>query len=336
MRTHALITPMLALVLSACASFDPARYRTVVSETQDPATWRGLPIENGQIILNEHRGAASLFVSFTAGKFSQYVHAGVIVFDAGTPYVYESFGRLVPLPWRRPNEHMGGGVRRVSLEAFLSRGGIVAIYAPGPEIDRESLVRFARERMREHKAFDGRYDADDADRYYCVEFVARALEAAGSAPIPATPVSRNPSMQVALGWLGIGTSGLLLADDLVARYRRVVLLSEHDSAAGISRYFGLKRELHRRFTADQRLGNVLYWRWQSLRLRPSVDAYFESGLEDDRDPRVLADAMFGPADQPSLRGSRAARRLPRRRTCAPSSRAAAGPCGCRPGRGSPS
>lgn len=286
----------LIVTIGGCASFDPAQQRTLVVAPGSAVTpWRGLPVETGQIIMNEHPGATSLFLSFTARRFAPYMHVGIVVVEEGEPYVYEAMGTIVPLPWRSPNNVIGGGVRRVTLESFLRRGGIVAIYSPGSGVDVAALAEFARARAREGKPFDGLYDAGDSSRYYCVEFVARALEAAGAPPIAEAPATRNPSVRVALDWLGIHTQGFLLAGDLVAEERRVALVSRNFTEVGITRYFALKRELHRRFTDDQRVGSVLYWRLQGLHLRPRVDRYYEVGMDRAEDPAVLADEMFGSA-----------------------------------------
>jgi hypothetical protein len=90
---------------------------------------------------------------------------------------------------------------------------------------------------------------------------------------------------------------LLQAGTIVARERRVALISRGLTETEIERYFVLKRELHRRFTQDQRLGNVVFWSHQKLRLRPRVAEYFEAGILTQTDPRILADQMFGPQAQ---------------------------------------
>ena len=287
---------VLALIfaLNGCAGFDPAKTRTVVVSPGAGTTWRGLPVETGQIIMNEHPGATSLFLSLTAQRFAPYVHAGIVVMEEGSPFVYESMGIILPLPWRTPNQSVGGGVRRISLDTFLLRGGIVAIYSPNPAIDREALAEFARERWREKKPFDGHYDAGDAAKYYCVEFVARALESAGAPPLELAPITRNPSVRVGLDWLDIDPPGFLLAGELVTDDRRTALISNRFTEHEISRYFDLKRELHRRFTEDQRVGNVMYWTGSGLRLRPTVDRYYEFGITNDIEPERLADEMLGP------------------------------------------
>ena len=177
---------MMALLLAGCASFDPAGYRTfAVAPGSVAEAWHGLPIETGQIIVTEHTGGTSLFLALTTRDYEPWLHIGLIVIEADRPYVYESMGAIMPLPWARPNAHVGGGVQRVTLDSFLARGGITAIYDPPASADRGVLVDFARARLRDYFPFDARYDASDASKYYCVEFVARALEAAGAAPIRA-------------------------------------------------------------------------------------------------------------------------------------------------------
>jgi hypothetical protein len=261
-----------------------------------PGSWRDLPLLSGQIIVNEHPTGASLFLSLIAERFAPYTHVGMVVIDPDGPFVYEAMGAILPLPWRPPNASVGGGVRRVKLAAFLARGGITAIYEPPPGTDRAALSRFARARLKEHKPFDGYYDPRDDSKYYCVEFVARALEAGGAAPIAPAATTRNASVRVALDWLGIHTPQMLLAGDLVSEERRVVLLSRRFTANQVARYFALKSEIHRRFTADQRIGNVVYWRHQRLHMRPSVDRFFEEGIREAIAPRALADEIFGPMD----------------------------------------
>jgi hypothetical protein len=285
----------MALTLAACAGVDLRDYRAANTASGRVAqTWQELPVASGQIIVNEHPSGVSLFLSLIAARFAPYMHVGLVVVETDGPYVYEAMGAMLPLPWRTPNASVGGGVRRVRLEQFLARGGITALYEPPAIVDRKRLVEFARARRHEHKPFDGSYDSRDDSRYYCVEFVARALEAAGAAPIMPAPTTRNASMRVALDWLEIRTPVLLMAGELIDEQRRVALLSRRFSASEIARYFALKREIHRRFTADQRIGNVVYWSHQQLHMRPAVDRYFETGVSNSVDPAVLADEIFGP------------------------------------------
>lgn len=292
--SRTLIFSMVVGLLAGCVSFDAAGYRTFVVDPAPLATtWGGLPLETGQIIVTEHPGATSLFLSLTARDYHPFLHIGIIVIEADRPFVYEAMGATLPLPWARPNAHVGGGVQRVALNGFLERGGIIAIYEPPASVDRRTLAEFARARWREKFPFDALYDASDPSKYYCVEFVVRALEAAGAAAMRATPITLNPSMQVALKWLDIRSPELLMAGAVIAHERRVALINRGLSESQIERYFLLKRELHRRFTLDQRLGNVMFWRRQQLRLRPRVEEFFEFGILEQTDPKLLADRIFG-------------------------------------------
>ncbi|HPF26358.1 MAG TPA: YiiX/YebB-like N1pC/P60 family cysteine hydrolase [Steroidobacteraceae bacterium] len=299
------VAAWLLWALSGCASFDPGRYATVEVASASAAERKyGLPLESGQIIVNEKPGGMSLFLALVAERFEPYVHAGVIVLEGDQPYVYEAFGTMVPRLTGSPNDGMRGGVRRVTLASFLKRRGIAAIYDPPPGTDRSGLVAHVRRQHAARTPFDGYFDATDPSRLYCIEFVARALEAAGSPAIASTPVSRNHSVGVALRWLKVAAPELLLAGSLIDESRRVALIARRHSSGQVAAYHAMKRELHARFQMDQRLGHVLEWRGGSLRLRPAVAAYLEAGaklaaeggFDDDPDgaARRLAARWFAP------------------------------------------
>lgn len=285
------------LSLGGCAGVDLAQYRTLERGAMPAqATWRGLPVADGQIIVTEKPGPMALLISLTAQRFEPYVHAGLIVFDDGKPYVYESFGMLMPHFGGRPTRGMRGGVRRVPLEAFLRRGGITAVYEPADEVDRAALLGFARDALGRRVRFDDVFDGRDPRRLYCVEFVARALQAASPKPVERVPLSANRSMRVLLDWFEIKAPDLWLAGALLDDDRRVLLLDPRRSPTRIAQYFARKRELHRRFTAEQRLGAIFEWR-RGLRIRPRVSEYLFTSDEDDAG--VLADRMLGPLPEPA-------------------------------------
>ena len=71
-------------------------------------------------------------------------------------------------------------------------------------------------------------------------------------------------------------------------------------------YFAIKREIHRRFTADQKLGNIFEWTGKRLVFREPIIRFMTEGLryyEDDlsipdeaaidTDMRKLANRLFG-------------------------------------------
>lgn len=259
--------------------------------------FQGLPVRDGLVVLIEQSEPASLFLSLAAQRREPFVHAGLIALEPGGPVVYESFG--VFSPWGRgpPTLRMGGGVRRVTLRSFLRRPGIIAAYSPPPGTDPLAVVRYARAQHSQRTAFDGRFDPDDAAAFYCVEFVARALEAGGAQPLPRVPLTRNASMRVVLDWLQVSPAGLLLAGDLAAPARRVWLMSRHYRPAQIDRYFALQRELHARFTPEQKLGALFQWHAFGLQWRPRVRDYLENGLRNTaEDPVLLAQRLFDGRD----------------------------------------
>ena len=296
-----------AWVLAGCESFEPARYATVESVRVGPAElFHGLPVETGQIVVNEKPGGISLFLSLVGERFEPWIHAGIVVVEDGRPWVYEAFGLMMPNLSGNPNDGMRGGVRRVSLESLIVRGGYVEIHDPPVGVDREQLAAFARQHHRARTRFDAYFDAGDSTRLYCVEFVARAIEASGGMRLESIGVNRNASLRVALDWLKIDTDELLVAGTLVSPQRRVIRISRDDTPEQMEFYFAMKRELHRRFTTGQKLGSLLRWKRQSLRLSAPVAAYYDAGMaalaadpgavtpDLDRAAEELASRMFGP------------------------------------------
>ena len=241
----------------------------------------------------ERPGATSLLLSLMANRYERFIHAGLVVFDDGEPYVYEAMGVFKPHLTGRPTRGMGGGVRRVTLAEFLARDGIAALYEPDDAVDRRVAAGFARTHRAARTPFDDVFDARDVRRFYCVEFVARALEAGGATPVAGVPLSSNRSMRVALDWLEIDSPKILLAGELLDENRRVLLADRRRTRHQIEAYFERKRELHRRFTADQRLGNAFEWGVLGLRLRPKVREFLDLDRAVGTEASVLAAEIFG-------------------------------------------
>jgi Permuted papain-like amidase enzyme, YaeF/YiiX, C92 family len=264
-----------------------------------------LPLASGQIILIERPAPMSLYLSLMAERYVPFIHAGIVVMDEGTAYVYEAFGTFGIRVTGSPADDMHGGIRRVTLKSFLRRDGFIAVFEPPPGVDRSSLVEFARHHLARKTPFDGYFDTADAGRYYCVEFVARALEASGGPRVRGSQVTTNRSAGSVLDWLKTAGPELLLAGDLVDTQRPLALVSRRYSREQMAAYFELKKELHRRFTAQQPLGSLFRWRWQNLEYRPLVQAYFNAGLRPGApDAVTLARQLFDGAQGPALGASR--------------------------------
>ena len=305
---------MALMLLAGCANVDLAAYRTVDirapledSGGRAALDFQGVPLSSGQVIVSEVDSAVSLLLTLMTETYSPWIHAGVISIEDGRPWVYEAFGLLRPHLRGPPTDAMGGSVRRISFERYLKRQAVVAVFEPLPAVDRRAVARFARSAEHAGLPFDPGFDHRTRDAVYCTEFVARALEAGGAAPFPALPRNDNPSLGKALDWLGIDAPGFLAAARLVERASPVALLSEEYSPAQVAARFAVKRELHRRFTPDQRLGNVFRWIITGPDLRPQVEALIAAAIDEAQTGHLSAEAAarlyrrhLGPVAEPRL------------------------------------
>lgn len=270
--------------LAGCSTVAPRDYATYVV-TSDAAgapralTHLGLPIASGQIVLSDQGRADSLLVAFIADEFAPYVHAGVIAVEDGEAYVYEAFATLRPQLGGPPTDALVGRIQRRSLADYLDRMRFAALYEPPAHVDGRAVAEYAQAQYRQRTRFDPYFDDRDAERLYCTEFVARALEAGGAPPAHSSPISTNRSLGVALAWLRMEAPTVLPAGTLVPDEQRVALLSREFTPSQVNAYFEIKRELHRRFTADQKLGNVFRWSWGGLKLRKNVGAFMQEGMD---------------------------------------------------------
>jgi hypothetical protein len=256
------------MAVPACTAPGPRHYATwqTGSALATPAAqaqahtidFHGIPLRDGQLVVSEQVAPLSLLLSLLSAEASPWIHVGIIAIEGGTPYLYESNGQLRPT-WSSgpPTATVGGGVRRMTLDWFVANQSHIAIHEPPAGADPAKLVAFARQSHARHVRFDPWFDLDDPDRMYCTEFVALALAAAGAPPARTVPVNGNRSTGVVLDWLQIDAQYTIPAAALVAGSERVALISRQHSPAQLSAWFALREELHRRFTPDQKVGNVL-------------------------------------------------------------------------------
>ena len=295
---------------AGCATLDTANYATFIvdRQTEHSLIYQGLPLRSGQIIISELGAPDSLFQSLATAEFYPYGHAGVISIESGAPWVYEGFGILKPHLRGPPTDSASGTIRRVTLEDYIGRNRFVAIYDPPPGVNADAVAAFAIDNHQRRTPFDPYFDYRDHEKLYCTEFVALALESGGAKPYEPVPVNQNPSLRVALDWLKITAPSILPAAALTRDAHRVALLSRFYTPAQVEAYFTMKRELHRRFTPDQRLGNLFTWSWfTALHVRPEIRAFRERALNSVAElppdfttdqitsrVQVLANQMFGP------------------------------------------
>lgn len=297
-----LLVALAAVCLSGCATaFKPTAFRTFDSETAQTGEieFHGLPLQSGQLVVSDSGEADSLLISLFGEQYTPYGHAGILSIEEGQAYVYEGYALLWPSLKGPPTDAMRGRIRRVSLEQYIDRQRVTAIFDPPTGVDKAAVAAFARARHEDRTEFDPYFDWQDHTRLYCTEFAALALHAGGQ-PLP-TPVRvrSNPSLRVALDWLKVRAPEIVTAGSLIEGAERVALISRQLSAREVEAYFAAKRELHRRFTADQKLGSIWSWSWRGLRLRPQVAAFIEaSSLWPHETAADLADDWLGTFAQP--------------------------------------
>lgn len=300
-----------AALTGGCATVGPAAFSTwqvdgVVADGLP--LYAGIPARTGQIVVSEQGTPNSMFLSLLSAEDRPFVHSGVIVVESGVPVVYESNGRMQPSFGKTPlTQRVSGGMRRLELQTFLLQNRFVAIYDPPPGTDPERIGRFAQDSYMNRVPFDAWFDRSDPSKVYCSEFVALALAAGGASPPRTAPMNPNRSVAVVLDWLEITTPDIIPPAALVDGARRVGRFSRRDSPAQIDAYFAVKAELHRRFTPDQKLGNVLaFSSVRGFRFQPEVAHLLASAADAatgwnglsaaaiNAEVRALADGQLGP------------------------------------------
>ena len=295
--SRALVVALAAAWLSGCATtLAAAAYRTFDAESASAGEldFHGLPLQSGQLVVSDSGDPDSLLMSMLGEQYTPYGHAGILSIEDGKAYVYEGYALLWPFLSGPPTDAMRGRIRRVTLDQYIGRQRVTAIFDPPAGVDKAAVAAFARARHEDGTEFDPYFDWRDHTRLYCTEFAALALHAGGR-PLP-TPVRvrDNASLRVALDWLKVRAPAIVTAGSLTEGAERVALISRRLTAREVEAYFAAKRELHRRFTDDQKLGNIWSWSWRGLQLRPQVEAFLEaSSLWPHETAADLADDWLG-------------------------------------------
>jgi hypothetical protein len=268
--------------------------------------FHGLPLQSGQLVVSDSGEADSLLTTMLGEEYTAYGHAGILSIEGGKAYVYEGYASLWPILSGPPTDAMHGRIRRVTLEQYIKRQRVTAIFDAGAGVDKAAVAAFARARHDDRTEFDPYFDWSDHTRLYCTEFAALALNAGGR-PLPKpVRVRDNASMRVALDWLKVRAPEIVTAGSLTDEAERIALISRTLTAREVEAYFAAKRELHRRFTEDQKLGNIWSWSsWRGLQLRPQVAAFLDaSSLWPHEAAADLADEWLGTFVQADSRWSK--------------------------------
>ena len=274
---------VLVTALLGCAAQEEREIRVVSSHSpvnrQGGITYKGVPLFPGQLVLTEHGDAMSLLMTVGLTRFRPFTHAGILVVEDGEPYVYDLVGSLGLNRMDPPTDGIHGGVQSRPLDRVIRRNRVVAVYDPPPGTHPGRMVTYSWKSALSDIDFDPYFDYDDRRRLYCTEFVAVAVQQAGGEPPDPIPLRGNPSLGVVFRWLKIRAPRILAAGSFAVPDRHVATFTSGWTEAEIAAYFAAKREIHRRFTADQRLGHLFRWEGNSLELRPGVVEFREQALQ---------------------------------------------------------
>jgi hypothetical protein len=308
---HRLGAAVIALALAGgCAGSQHANRVNVLDariDREHRPTYMGLPLATGQVILSEAPGAYSVFFSLVPDRFFTFTHAGVIVMEQGEPYVYDVSGRYKPGIDDRPTDAIVGGIRRTPLIEYCRPNLYAEIFAPPAGVDGEKVAAWVHQRFEEGIIFDAYFRWNEHETLFCTEFVELALEAGGMKQVTLVPIQKNASLRVVVEYLAVPLDTFLPAGLFADPKRYVGAIGTLGTRTAALAYFEAKREIYRRFTPDQKLGNIFISASGDMLLRPEIEAFltqavklFEGARVAPREAaiatavRALADDTFGP------------------------------------------
>jgi len=292
----------------AASGVEPAANKPDPTSCRDDEPLQRPKLRDGQIILTESGGPVSALMALIPEQFYPWSHAGIVAIEAGTPVVYEARGAYKAGPGTPAEDWFtdDSGIRRLALADYLAREGYAVVYNPPAAVDGAAVARYAQSRYEQGTPFDPYFDHTMADRLYCAELVYAALAAGGWQPLPPVANSKNSSLDTVLRWWGIDTPATLPVGRLQAGRAWAGELGTPEARRKALVFNAVKRQIHRRFAADQKLGNVFQY-GRTLRFTPPVARFvaraqhaLESGCDTITasavDTRVadLADRFFGP------------------------------------------
>jgi len=278
-----------------------------------PATYLGLPLKSGQIVITEAPGSYSFMFLLIPAKFYPFTHAAIVSMENGEPFVYDISGEYKLGFHDRVMDGVEGGMRRQPFLQYVGANLYAEVMEPPAGVDGEKVAAFARAQVAKGTKFDAYFRFDEHDKMYCTELVQLALESAGDKPRAQAEVNDNPSIRAGMKWIGVPLDKAAIpAATYVEPSRMVAALGQFSTRASAYAYFAAKHELYRRFKKDQRLGFLFKLEWSGdITVHPEIEqlAYDAASLFADPktaplpdDPRIaaavreLAAKRFGPLE----------------------------------------
>jgi hypothetical protein len=302
-----------AALMAGCATpfLPPMNVLEVRKDETHVPTYNGLSLRSGQLILTESPDATSYVFPLIPKKFYPFTHVAILSVEGGEPWVYDVTGGVSAIPLRRRMlDNVSGKMYRRRLFEYVAPNLHAEIYDPPPGADGEKIASYARAKFAEGVEFDSHFDFHDHTQLFCTELVALAVESAGGPAYAPEPSNPNPSIVIGMKWLGVPPGEALPAGLFAEPARFVAALGPLPTRTAAWSFFEAKRELHRRFTMDQRLGYMLSIDGNGqISVRPEIAAFTDRAARlfdgdpnppPPGDPRIeaavrhLADASFGP------------------------------------------
>jgi hypothetical protein len=258
-------------------------------DDRGPNAPQGSPFHTGQIVLSEAPGPHGILFTLAPDRFFRFTHSALIVTEHGEPFVYDMDAEFKPTLATEPAGSLFGGIRRTPLADYVAIHLYVEVFEPPANVDTVKVAAKVHELMQRRVEFDAAWDFYDRKAMFCSEFVVEALSAGGAPVPPLVPLTHNPSLRKVLRWFGVTAPESLPAAAL-PRERRVAAFSAWPTQAMAEGYLEAKRELYRRFTDDQNIGNLLELERYEVKLRPPVAEFL------DRAPELFAGATSMPPE----------------------------------------
>lgn len=329
-RALVLCVSVVALAAGACSTSLPAMH--VLGAKKEPEakgpTYLGMHLRSGQLVLTESPDATSFLFPLIPKKFYPFTHVAILSIEDGEPWIYDVTGEVKTFPLKkRLMDNVTGKMYRRKLYEYVAPNLYAEIYDPPEGADGEKIAAYARQKYKEGVEFDSYFDFRDHSKLFCSELVALAVEGAGGPKFAPEPSNPNPSIVAGMQWLGVPPGEALPAGRFADPKRFVGALGQFSSRTAAWSYFEAKRELHRRFTTDQRLGYMLTIDGNGrVDVRPEISGFAmrasqlfsnEETPPEPGDPRItaavrkLADDTFGPFPAPAPAPAAKAGGIPR-------------------------
>jgi len=292
---------LTTLYLCGCSHLNLSEYATaeiseVKSSTADSnpineLNYHGIPLRSGQILVSSKDTGLNLFLTLTDEAFHPFAHAGIISIENNRPYLYHATADLKLLYQGTLTEKTRGTIERLPLSEYLNKTTVSAIYSHASAKQEQLMADFAIKAHKQKLPYDAFFDETDRSKVYCSEFIVAAIESSGGLPVKLRKRRQHPSINAIYEGLAIKTNHHYFANDLITHANRIGLFSKTLNKEQISIYFELRKEIHRRFTDDQKAGNIIQWTGFGLEQREPIKLFIKKGLSKDFRDRQASESL---------------------------------------------